>query len=339
MGGSILARAGFLPLCISSLIQRIGVPWFRGWQWSISGVTGAVLRTGGAIHALTVTLDDGKTRRPIAHAPVAVRHHTVPARGSRVGIPVPGYQAEEAVIRDALSFHDPTRSPAAHRTCDGVAVYPTACTGQPGPLVSLTIRDTTIREHPKWRAGNWNGGTLPITLQYGRSNRGEDRTVIQFHHAQIPTKAQAVEAASVFCVWEFHGDPLLAAVYPLNRRWDERAVTRDTYRSAHDCWTKASRQKLVGLAGGPGGVGPRRFGAERPRRRGCTFTSMTCPIRNSVTTWDGTGTGDALYPLSPAFPLGGGGLWRRGPCVLAPLRHRGPSFGRDGGGGQPKWGW
>ncbi len=110
--------------------QQIGVPRYVGWQGPFSGVTDSrgyfeivVLRTSDATHAITGTLYDGTTRRPIANSFVSVRYKGGLGRGTQVEISVSGYQTEIAVIRTLASSYNPARRPSVHKTYDVGTVY------------------------------------------------------------------------------------------------------------------------------------------------------------------------------------------------------------------------
>jgi len=241
--------------------QQIGVPWYVGWQGPFSGVTDhqgyfeiVVLRTSDATHAITGTLYDGTARRPIANSPVSIRYKGGLGRGTQVEISVPGYRTEIAVIRTLTSSYNPARRPPVHKTYDVGRVYltPSATPRPSGQLVLHPLQDATIRKYHKWRSNNYGSGPdLLVTPEYsGMIHPGEDRTMIQFDLSQIPAGSQVRKATLKLCVWDFHGDYLLVAVYPINRPWDERTVTWGTHHNAYDYRGIVTQVKLSGLKGG-----------------------------------------------------------------------------------------
>ncbi len=115
--------------------QQVGVPWYVGWQGPFSGVTDSrgyfeivVLRTGDATHAITGTLYDGMTRRPIANSPVSIRYKGGLGRGTQVEISIPGYQTKIVVVQTTESSYLADRRPPGHKTYGVGRVY-----FQPGP--------------------------------------------------------------------------------------------------------------------------------------------------------------------------------------------------------------
>ena len=127
--------------------------------------------------------------------------------------------------------------------------------GTSGGAQALTlypIQDATIRQYFKWRSNNYGAEhDLLVAPEYsGMIHPGEDRTLIQFDLSRIPAGVQIRKATLKLCVWEFQGDYLLVAVYPINRSWHERTVTWETHQNAYDYQTMVTREKLSGLKGG-----------------------------------------------------------------------------------------
>ena len=258
IGRSLLLMV-FLPVWLGSLAQQIGVPWFPGWQGPFPGTTDArgyfeivVLRTSDAAHTITGTLYDATTHRPIANSPVSLSYYQGLYRGTQVEISVPGYRVQRAMIKSLLSSYDPTRRPPTHRTYDVGAVYLFPSTGQPGTLILYPVKDATIRGYSRWRSHNYGSGPdLIVTPEYsGMVHPGEDRVMIRFDFSQIPTGAQVRKATLKLCVWEFHGDSLVVAVYSINRPWDEDTVTWETHHDAYDYQVMVTQAKLSGLSSG-----------------------------------------------------------------------------------------